>query len=171
MSFLSSSDIRCRLAAILICDYVWNAVADYRVVAACRTIAAFTESDPERIVAIGALARGLSGSRDVDASRMLAQLVSDSHKSVELRMEAYWALRQVRFGAADCDFDSFLRGTIHTVKAVMRSHPESFSEEAVKSALLANGRSPDDFWNDGVEQIDWALIQEMHELGEERGTH
>ena len=112
------------------------------------------------MVAIGVIGRALSATKDPMAAKFIARVVLAPQNSVPLRIHAYWVLREIAYGVADADFDNFLRGTIHTVKATLEARPSQFSEEAVKSALLPEGSLPNDFW-ESSDQIDWAFVHRM----------
>ncbi|MEX2121162.1 MAG: hypothetical protein WD847_16335 [Pirellulales bacterium] len=163
LAFLSAPNYRTRLAAILICEQVWHAASEPRVLEACRSIAESDADDSIRDASICVLGRALSSTKDPIASLFVARIVLDSQNSAELRTSAYWVLREIQYGVADVDFDTFFRGTIHIVKECLKALPSRFSEESVKSALLPDlpdGCFPHDFW-DSADWIDWDCVRRM----------
>ncbi len=157
MGLLSAHDYKTSLAAAMICEQNWNAGSDPRVVQACRRIAKSNAEDSFRIVAIDILSRAFSSTKHPGTSGFVAELVLDPQNSIELRTDAYWALREIQYGVDDVDF---MLGTIHVVKRCLRRYPDRFSEESVKSALLGNESFPDDFW-DSADQIDWKFVHQF----------
>lgn len=158
--YLSSPDRKLRLAAILLCEAVWNAGRDSRVIEACRHIAESDADDSYRGVAVSSLGTALDSSKARDASAFLANLILDSSESVELRRDAYWALRQIQFGVADVDFDTFFMGTIRMVKTIMRELPGRFSEDEVIRDLTPQPGFPDNFW-DSADRIDLDFVSQF----------
>lgn len=160
MEYLSATDPRVRLAAILICGTTWNCGADSRLVEACRSIADSDADDSFRVFAIESLGIALRSSKAPDASQLLANLVMNSANSMEVRTSAYWALRGIQFGLDDVDFDTFLKGTICRVKSILRAYPGRFSEEDIRSKVTPQGRFPEGFW-ESAEEIDWDFVRQF----------
>ncbi|MHB1037049.1 MAG: hypothetical protein ACYC35_14055 [Pirellulales bacterium] len=160
MGYLAAPDYRVRFAAILICASTWKSADDSRVVEACRQIAASSAEDSLRMGAVDVLTIALDGSKSPDISSFLGDLVMDSANGIEVRRSAYWALRQIQFGLADKDFDTFLKGTICLVKPVIRRYPDQFSEEEVKSHITPPRRFSADFW-DSADAIDFEFVAQF----------
>jgi hypothetical protein len=160
MEFLSAEDYKLRLAAILVCESTWKCSAEPRVIAACRDIVVSDANDSFRICAIGGLGRALSGSKSINTSTLLANIILDSKNSNNLRINAYWSLREVQFGLSDISSDNVLKSLFGSVKAVLHDLPDKFSENQVKSTLLAQGRIPEELWNT-AEDIDWDFVAQF----------
>lgn len=150
-------DYKIRLAAILVCESTWNCAASPKVIAACREIAASNAHDSFRICAIETLSRALSANKSADVSSFLANLIFEAKNSADLRVSAYWALREVQFGLSDTSFDNSLKGLFCSVKSILHDKPGEFLEDEVKSNLLGEGRIPDELW-DSAEAIDWDFV-------------
>src|SRR5258708_6108268 len=104
LEYLSAPDYRLRLAAILICQSTWNCDFDVQLVDACTAIADSDADDSTRSAAIGALATALSSTKQPNVSQFLANLATKRTTPNEVRIEAYWALRDVQFGRGDADW-------------------------------------------------------------------
>ena len=154
---LWAPDVRVRVAAILICNTVWDCGRAPDLLEACFHLAGSQAEDPARIVAIHMLGEALSLSKSPAASRFLADLVMDTENSAELRSESYWALREVQFGLGDTDFDMHLRGLITQLKDAMRHVPVPYSEAEVKAAITPPDGFPPAFWESAGE-IDWEFV-------------
>lgn len=160
LEYLSSPDYRVRIAAILVCQSTWNCGADSRVVEACRNTAASDADDHFRITAISLLGMALSSTKTPDASRFVANLVMASASSIDVRRTAYWALREIQFGIEDVDFDTFVKGTICTIKSILHAYPGRFSEDDVRRAVTPQPGFPEDFW-DSADEIDWDFVRQF----------
>ncbi|MFZ5830197.1 MAG: hypothetical protein ACOY3P_08915 [Planctomycetota bacterium] len=159
-AYLDAVEWQVCLAAIIVCGNTWQMGPDRALVLACCRIAASDGPESARGVAASVLGHLLSASKAPNASAFLADLVLDSSNSIELRRDAYWALREVQFGVAERDFDTFLKHMISVAKSVMRAYPGRFSEEAARQALTPPDRFPNGFW-ESAEEIDWDFVSKF----------
>jgi hypothetical protein len=166
LACLSASDLRLRVAAIMICHFNWNCGTDPRVVEACRSIAESDADDSIRVCAVTLLGVIFDASKRLDISRFLANLVLCPTSSRELLTNAYWALRQVQFGLSDASFDNFIKGTIHMVRSQIRIRPGQLSEEIVKAKITPKGCFPEGFW-ESADVLDLDFVRQFIE-GEKR---
>ncbi len=165
LEYLTTADHAVRLAAIMVCEVTWKCGCDPRVLEACRELAVSDADAPIRFCAIDVFGRGLSGSKSPAASGFLADIIVRPATSNELRLCAYWALREVQFGASDESFDQFLKGTMSAIKSILRTHPERSSreflkrcsEEKTREAIAPHDCFPEGFW-ESAEEIDWDFV-------------
>jgi hypothetical protein len=76
-----------------------------------------------------------------------------------VQIAAYWALRDIQFGASDEDA---FRHMFYLVKEFLRTHPGQMSAEQVKINMLG-GRVSDPIW-DTAEQIDREFVNQFASL-------
>jgi hypothetical protein len=141
-----------RIAAIHICDSVWHCAKQDEFVRACRQMAA---EDPDEVVrahAIGMYGKAMRLTKDLAASRFLADLVKRGGTSQDLRKASYWALREVQMGLTEEDT---IRRTISVLKLGFHKLPMPLSEQDIKSALGSYFSKID--W-DSVDVIDWDFV-------------
>src|SRR5262245_14773018 len=143
-----------RIAAINICDVVWHCLGEPVFVNTCRTIAAADPDDSVRVHAIGAFGRALRSSQDHPSSQFLANLVRNKESSEEVRMAAYWALREVQLGLTDEDCTG---RSISLIKLASRRLQKGITPEQHKRLLLGGAGFPKAGW-DSVDQIDWDFV-------------
>jgi HEAT repeat protein len=157
LEYLFHPNSKVRIAAIHICDSVWNCSADPDFVAVCRQIAETDVDEDVRVHAISTLGKAFEASKDPSLSQFLARIVKSSENSEELRKEAYWALREVQFGWT---LDDNEKKAVSLIKELARKRPMGMSEEQVKQSILGVGHFPKTDWN-SVDQIDWDFVNQF----------
>jgi hypothetical protein len=160
LAHLFDTDSNVRIAAINICDRLWNCSADQEFVVACRRIADADIDDSVRVHAVSKLGKTLQSSKDRSTSLFLAQIVKSANISEDLRRAAYWALREVQFGLTEEDN---VKRTISLIKMVLRKKPKGMSEEQVKNSLFGGGQFSNIDWNT-ADQIDWGFVNQIREM-------
>jgi hypothetical protein len=155
ISYLSAPDYETRIAAILLCESTWGCGVDPRVLDACRQIAGSDGDDSVRCCAVSSLGRALNSTRSPDASQFLARIAKDPKNAMDLRITAYWALREVQLGLADSNSYSHV---LYLAKSYIRQHPGRFTEDEVMSNLL--GSLPKSNW-DLAGQIDLEFVNQF----------
>lgn len=156
VKLLSASDLNLQLAAILICESTWKCGANAALIDACRKIITSSAADSYRISAIGVLGRALSSSKELDVSVSLANVILDCENSDDVRLDAYWALREVQLGISD---PHFFRRMFYSVKSVLQDKSREELEK-VKSDLLIQGQIHESLWN-STNVIDWDFVHQF----------
>jgi hypothetical protein len=154
---LSDPNSNVRIAAIHICDRLWDGSRDDEFVNACRTLAVADPDDSVRVHAISSFGKALRSSRDLAASQFLADIVKDGNNSEKVRREAYWALREIQSGLTETDS---IKRLVPLIKEFLHKFPVSMDEEQVKQALLCGGHFPEAIWN-STDQIDWDYVDQF----------
>jgi hypothetical protein len=155
LTHLSNPDSHVRIAAISVCDLLWNCSVDAAFVDACRTMARTDPDDSVRIHAIEAYGKALQSSQDRAASQFLADLVKARMNSEQVRMAAYWALREIQMGSTDHDV---IKRAISLLKLGSRQLPTAKTEEQLKHELCADGHHVAGVNWDFADQIDWDFV-------------
>jgi len=159
LRYLSSGDPGIRIAAVLACVSNWGCGSHSEVVRACIEIAGSEVGERFRACAAGLLGTVLSSTRDTNASRFLANLVLDSMSSSAIQSAAYWALREIQYGPADVNFDTFVKRLICTsLKPFLREYPEQLSEADARRTFAPVPGFPKDFW-DLADEVDWEFVR------------
>jgi len=157
LELLSSSKHNLCEAAILVCEVFWKWGQDQRVVEACYKIADSDAHKSNRISVLNSLGRLLSATKALDASQYLAKIVCSSRSSNDLKLSAYWALREIQFGKEDPDF---LKSVISATKFAFRENPGKFSEDELRLVLTPQPGFSVEFW-DASEQMDIEFVKQF----------
>jgi hypothetical protein len=161
LTHLSNPDYRVRVAAINICDLLWNCSVDTAFVDACRTMARTDPDESVRTQAIGALGKALRSSQDSAVSQFLANTVKARTASELMRMAAYWALCEIQMGWTDRDV---VKRALALMKLAAREPSGSMTEEHLKNALFAKGQFAGMCW-DSIDEIDWDFVNRYASKG------
>ena len=158
LEMLLTSDLDLREAAVLICETCWGCLPDEGLVEACCSLANSDINEAGQISAINSLGRMLRVTQSQEISCFLAEIVVSPNKSFEVKLVAYWALREVQYG---CEGDpDFLKGMISTVRSIQRQYPGKFSEDTIKRTLAPQPNFPKDFW-DTAEIVDEDFVKQF----------
>lgn len=154
MAYLNDEDPNVRIAAIRLCDRIWNCSDDPHFLDACRTIAAADPVVSVCVHAIDTLGRAFRATKNPGLSTYLVSIVKDDTRPDRVRKAAYFALREVQIGLTEMEM---VIRQIATTKSALRELPTAVNEERAKRALLCGGRLPEDLW-DSADQIDWSFV-------------
>jgi HEAT repeats len=154
--FDANSDVRS--AAISICELHWRCYSDDRFVDACRKIAATDCNEAVRVHAIGALGTALRSSGDNRASQFLADTVKDDRSAHDVRIAAYWALREVQMGPIDRDV---IKRSIRLGGLVLAKMPLGAERDRIERALQVMSSVA----TEGTDQIDREFVERFASNG------
>lgn len=154
MAHFNHTDAKVRIAAIRVCDRLWNGSADPAFIEACRRMAATDADDFVCGAAVDTLANAFEATQDPSVSHFLAGIASDHGRSERVRKAAYFALRLIQNGLTELEMTLRL---ISSWKEGLDRLPGELDEERMKRSLFANGHLPASLW-DTADQIDWDFV-------------
>jgi len=117
-------------------------------------------NDPDarvRNVAIDSLGAAYRDTKDPDVSHLLADIVLRADLSKDLRLVAYWALREVQLGVTSEDL---VKKGVRFAKLAYERPGGGGVPVQVKRTLLRNGRLPESVW-DSAGEIDFDFVKRV----------
>lgn len=157
ISLMNDANPAVRITAISVCDLHWKCSGDQNFRATCQRLAMNDPDERVRNVAIDSLGAAYRDTKDPDVSHLLADTVLRADLSKDLRLVAYWALREVQLGVTSEDL---VKKGIHFAKLLHERPGDGGVPAQVKHTLLRNGRLPESVW-DSAGEIDFDFVKRV----------
>jgi hypothetical protein len=149
-------DRNVRIAAIQICDTVWNCTTDASYVEICRNVIKDDCDAVVRASAISAIGKAFRSSQSPEVSKFLSKFIAVDMDVIEVQSAAYWALREVQLGLLEEDL---IKRAICAAKSYESKLPSQRLLDEQRFALMG-GRYPEEVW-DSAGEIDWDFVNQF----------
>ena len=157
---LFADDTSVRVAAAMVCETVWSSGPDPKILQSCLAIIKQDCDTTYRIVSARILGRVLDSTKDQDVTEFFCNLILSPVTPAELKLESYWALRDVQIGYENESTDIFVKRMVCTQKTLLRIAPYEVNEEELRQKVTPQPGFKREFW-DNAEEIDTDFVREL----------